>query len=381
MQVSSSISSSEPGKKKSSGMRKFFRNGIILLIAVIALDQIGGAILHFMYFKQKAGPNAETTFTLTKMHADGIILGSSRGRRNYNPKIVADSLGISVYNAGHDGQTIFYEQAIVRMALARYTPKLVIIDLNPEEIYFRDLHYDRLNVLAPYYKDYPEVREIYLLKGIRDGIPEGDFFVKPAKVSDNAWDNFWFRLHSMEQWVLPLNNERYKMASAIYPYNSSLLDILTGIFKNRKSESGFKPLKGVITQDKADELIRQNTALREEKGKRIDANKMKGLEEMLSTLTAKGTKVIVVMSPALAPFGMEPSYQAIEDACKKYNVPFKDYSQDSGYLHLQYFFDNHLNKDGANMFTSNLAGDIRNKFFPGAFSTNHSEELTTAPAQ
>lgn len=381
MQVNSSISSSEPEKKNFSGLRKFFRNGIILLLAVIVLDQVGGVVLHFMYFKQKAGPNAETTFTLTKMHDDGIILGSSRGRRNYNPKIISDSLGISVYNAGHDGQTIFYEQAIVRRALARYTPKLVIIDLNPEELYFRDLHYDRLNVLAPYYKDYPEVRQIYLLKGIRDGIAKGDFFVKPAKVSDNSWNNFWFRLHAMEQRAIPLNTEEFKMASSIYPYNSSLLDILTGIFKNRKSESGFKPLKGLITKAKADELIRQNAALREAKGKRIDHNKIKGLEEMLSTLTAKRTKVIVVMSPALAPFGTEPSYLAIEDICRKYDVPFKDYSQDSGYLHLEYFFDNHMNKDGANMFTSNLAADIKNKFFPGVFSTHHSEELTIGPAE
>src|SRR6185295_4691992 len=197
--------------KKSSGMRKFFRNGIILLIAVITLDQIGGAILHFMYFKQKAGPNAETTFTLTKMHADGIILGSSRGRRNYNPKIIADSLGISVYNAGHDGQTIFYEQAIIRMALARYTPKLVIIDLNPEEMYFRDLHYDRLNVLAPYYKDFPEIRDIYLLKGLHDrnGDPNR-FFVRPQLEGNNWWDGFWSKHNAPEAFLLPFNSERVK---------------------------------------------------------------------------------------------------------------------------------------------------------------------------
>jgi hypothetical protein len=231
-------------------------------------------------------------------------------------------------------------------------------------MYYRDLHYDRLNVLAPYYKDYPEVRAIYLLKGIRDGTGEGDdFFVKPAVIADNSWDNFWFRLHSMEQWVLPLNNERFKMASAIYPYNSSMLDILTGIFKNRKSESGFKPLKGIITQEKADELIRQNNNLREEKGKRVDPNKVKGLEEILSTLTAKGTKVVVCMSPALAPFGMEPSYKTIEDVCSKYHVPFKDYSQDSSYLHLDYFYDNHMNKDGANLYSSQLASDIKRIFF------------------
>lgn len=356
---------------KQSDSRRFFRNALILLIVTAVLDQLCGEILHFMYFRQKAGPNAETTFTFTRMDDDAFILGSSRGRRNYNPKIISDSLGISVYNAGHDGQTIFYEQAIVRMALARYTPKMVIIDLNPEEMYYREVHYDRLNVLAPYYKNYPEVREIYLLKGVRDRHANGnDFYIKPVKYADNAWDNFWFRLHSFEQYALPFNTERFKMLSAIYPYNSTVLDILTGIFKNRKSDSGFKPLNGIITQSKAEELISQNAVLREEKGKRIDENKINGLKEILSTLTEKGIKVVVVMSPALAPFGMEPSYREIENVCIEYQVPFKDYSRDSVYLHLHNFYDNHMNKDGANLYSSHLASDIKNVFYSEKIKTD-----------
>jgi hypothetical protein len=340
MQVNSSTSSSNiEAKSASTGLRIFFRNGLLFLLAVIAFDQVTGALLHYLYFKQKNGPNAETTFTFTKMDQDGIILGSSRGRRNYNPQIIADSLGISCYNAGHDGQTIFYELAIIRMALSRYTPKLVIIDLNPEEMYYREIHYDRLNVLAPYYHDYPQVRSIYLQKGNRQ--------------PDN---------NSIGHLLWPFNNEQVKMWSQIYRYNSSLLDILTGIFKNRKSDSGFKPLKGVITKQKADDLIRENAELRDQKGKIVDPNKIKGLEEMLSTLTSRGTKVYVSMSPALAPFGMEPSYETLIEVCKKYNVPFKDYSQDMTYNHIELFFDNHMNKDGANLFSSNLAHEIKNQF-------------------
>jgi len=368
MQASSSTSNSEVKHQSSRGVGKFFRTVLILLVTLIVFDQMVGLALHWMYFHAKSGPFAETTYTFTKMNSDGIILGSSRGRRNYNPNILADSLGISVYNAGHDGQTIFYEQAIIRMAMARYTPKLVVLDLNPEEMYYKDVHYDRLNVLAPYYKDYSEVRSIYLLKGIRDGTAEGDdFFVKPGKIADDSWNNFWFRLHSMEAWVLPLNTERYKMFSAIYPYNSTLLDILTALFKNRKSESGFKPLKGKITQEKADELIRENAKLRNTPGKVVDPNKLKGLEEVISTVTSKGGHVLVVMSPALAPFGMEPSYQAVKDICARYQVPFKDYSQDANYANLDLFFDNHMNKDGANMYSSNLAHDIKTQYFPEAF--------------
>lgn len=372
MQASSSTSSSKP-ENKTSGVLKFFRNSAILLVCLIALDQAGGALLKWMYFKARTGPFAETTHTFTEMDSEGIILGSSRGRRNYNPSILSDSLGIEMYNAGHDGQTIFYEQSIIRTALVRYRPKLVVIDLNPEEMYYRDVHYDRLNVLAPYYDDYPEVRSIYLLKGVRDRRGTGsDFWLKPAADGGNAWDSFWFRLHVFEAYALPFNAERIKMWSAIYPYNSSLLDILTGIFSNRKSESGFKPLKGVISEAKAQELIEANAKLRMEPGKKLDEKKLEGLEEILSTLNAAGTRVVVCMSPALAPFGMEPSYAAIEDICKRNGVPFRDYSQDLSYGKLDYFFDNHMNKDGASLFSSQLAYDIKNEFYAGEFMNSSS---------
>ncbi|MBA3646959.1 MAG: hypothetical protein H0W62_00145 [Chitinophagales bacterium] len=342
MQVSSFTSSSKAGEEAIKiaspkyGVWRLMRNGMLLLCVIIAFDQVGGRFLHYMYFKQKTGPNAETTFTFTKMQQDAVILGSSRGRRNYNPQPIGDSLGIGCYNAGHDGQTIFYEEAIIRMVLSRYTPKLVVLDLNPEEMYYKDVHYDRLNVLAPYYSDYPQVRDIYLLKGNRN--PDHD------RIAYRLW---------------PVNNEGIKMMSLIYRNNSAVLDILTGMFKNRKSDSGFKPLKGIITQQKANELIKENNNLRDTKGKIVDINKINGLEEILSTLTSRGAKVYVSMSPALTPFGMEPSYHSILDVCRKYNVAFKDYSQDAAYNHLDYFFDNHMNKDGANLFSVHLAHDIK----------------------
>lgn len=363
MQASSSTSSSERSQRAVA--LRLLRSGLLLLLAVVLLDRIGGLVLHFMYFRQKSGPNAETTYLLSTMKADGLILGSSRGRRNYNSLTLADTLGFRVYNGGHDGQTVFYELAVVRSVLHRYTPKLVIIDLNPEELYYRELHYDRLNVLAPYYWDFPEVRDIYLLRGVRDGSWQpGTWRVKPARPADNSWDNFWFRLHAMEEYVLPFNTEKIKMLSGIYPYNSMPLDMLSGIFRKRHSHAGFKPLKGVISEQKAQELIRQNAALREQKGKRVDKHKVAALEEMIATLKSRGVAVMVVMSPALAPFGMEPSYRAVVDLCDKYEVPFRDYSQDSRFLNWQYFYDNHMNLEGATLFSSQLASDIVRVYYP-----------------
>ncbi|MCS6991193.1 MAG: hypothetical protein NZL95_04955 [Chitinophagales bacterium] len=363
MPVSSSTSSSE--RTGRHDLRVLLRNALLLLLVVIVFDQLGGLVLRFLYFQQKSGPNAETTYLFTAMKADGLILGSSRGRRNYNSLTLADTLGFKVYNGGHDGQTVFYELAVVRSVLKRYTPKLVIIDLNPEELYYRELHYDRLNVLAPYYRDFPEVRDIYLLRGVRDGSwRPGSLFVSPAQPSNNSWDNFWFRIHAMEEYLIPINTEKIKMLSGIYPYNSMPLDILSGIFRKRHSHAGFKPLKGVISKKKAEELIRQNAALRLQPGKRVDKHKVAALEEMITLLKQRGVAVMVVMSPALAPFGMEASYQTVLDLCARHQIPFRDYSQDSTYLDLKYFYDNHMNLEGATLFSSRLASDIVRVYYP-----------------
>ncbi len=365
MQVNLSTSSSDRSAQQRRQVKRFLRHGLLWLGVLVLCDQLIGRIMRELYFMQTSGPLAETTQLFTQVQADALILGSSRGRRNYNPQVFADTLGISVYNGGHDGQTLFYEQAVIRRVLQRYTPRLVIIDLNPEEMYYREVHYDRLNVLAPYYRDFPELRSIYLLRSVRDGTWEpGRWWVQPARPGQTSWENFWFRLHAMEERLLPVTTERIKMLSAIYPYNSYALDIAAGIFLNRKSHSGFKPLKGKVSEAKARELLRQNAALRNQPGKRVDEHKVAALEEIISSLKQRGSAVVIAMSPALAPFAIEPSYEVIRTICQRHEIPFKDYSQDKRYADWSYFHDNHMNLTGATLYSAHLASDIKHIFYP-----------------
>ncbi len=71
---------------------------------------------------------------------------------------------MSCYNTGRDGKIIFYNYAVLKSILKRYTPKIAILDFNREEFSNDGESYDRLSSLFPYYYNHPEIRPILKLK-------------------------------------------------------------------------------------------------------------------------------------------------------------------------------------------------------------------------
>ena len=176
-------------KSKNKYLR-FAANAIIFLLVVFIIDQVLGRTLRHYYFTSTSGENYRTTYALDSTNADIIILGSSRASHHYVPKIIKDSLGLSCYNTGRDGNFLLFNFAVFKSIVKRYSPKVVILDLNPFELYEAANSYDGLSTLLPYYWDKPELRGIIELR---------------SRV------------------------ERYKMLSAVYPFNSKILAILKGI--------------------------------------------------------------------------------------------------------------------------------------------------------
>lgn len=322
-----------------TGIKKFFRNCFILLISVVILDFVGGQVMHYLYFKQKSGNAAETTFVMTKCTDDVLILGSSRARRNYNPLILQDSLQMTCYNGGHDGQSIFYDEAVTQMALKRYSPKLIIIEMTPEELYYKEIHYDRLNVLAPYYNDYKVIRPIYLLKGIKN----------------KNTTSFWYQHFGY-------NRESVKMWSSLYPYNSDLIDILAGQDKTKDNLKGWKPLRDTITESKKQELMNEYyKGIAADENRPMDQHKINSLENIFKLCNQKQVKVVVVIAPVLFPFNKTATYDEVVQLTNQYQVPFLDYSSDQSFNNINYFADNHMNKNGASLFSAKLGSDLKNK--------------------
>lgn len=57
---------------------------------------------------------------------------------------------------------------MTKMILSHHLPKMIVVEMFPEELYYKEVHYDRLNILLPYYSDYPEIREIANWRGTRN---------------------------------------------------------------------------------------------------------------------------------------------------------------------------------------------------------------------
>jgi hypothetical protein len=319
---------------------KFLKTAVILFLLIAVLDFALGKLLHHYYFKEKYGKDAEMTHVFTKVNADVIITGSSRARRNYDPVIIGDSLQLSCYNGGHDGQSLFYDLALMRTLIGRYQPKLVVVDLLPEEIYYNPVHYDRLSVLLPYYQDFPEVRGIVKLRG-----------------EDTS---------SLLCKFLHVNKEKIKLLSGIYPYNSTLYDIIIGhAGKEDYALNGFYPLPNTLTIDEEKEIAKQYNQLYSKPSSIIiDRNKVNCLKEIITICKQNNIKVVIVFSPIYEDINRGTACDTLKAISTEYAVPLLDYTLDKEFHDLNYFADNHMNYKGADFFSAQLGHDLKKYIAP-----------------
>ena len=141
-------------------MKKFLINIVIFFAVVIACDYLMGSVLLFMNLNSKVADNGRNNMINKEMTADIVILGSSRALHHYVPQIIEDTLGLTCYNAGTDGQGIILNYGRYQMLSQRYTPKIIIYDICPEYDLNTNDNSRYLKWLKPYYFD-SSVREIF----------------------------------------------------------------------------------------------------------------------------------------------------------------------------------------------------------------------------
>jgi len=205
------IFSSENMLKDYKETSKFFIKIFYLFILVFILDFSIGYLLRYLYFNQKSGLQYRTTYSLEKTNQDIIILGPSTANHHYIPTIIEDSLNMTCYNTGRDGNGLLYNLAVQNAILKRYKPKLFIVDIRPSLLSdnFNDL--ERLSSLLPYYENHIEIREIVRKRSTFEDL---------------------------------------KLISRIYPFNSSLLIIISNNLNHKKNSkidyNGYIPLACII---------------------------------------------------------------------------------------------------------------------------------------
>lgn len=305
-------------KSKKKGIPVFLTRALVFVMILILLDFTIGSILNYFYFRQKSGSLYRTTYSMDSTHAELLILGSSTTNHHYIPDIFEKKLGMSVYNSGRDGNSIFFNFAIFKSVITRYRPKAVILGFNVTEFKFREENYDRISSLLPYYSEHPEIRPIISLKG-------------------------------------PF--ERLKLKSKIYPFNSLLLTVAAGNLdfnKERltnKDDKGYIPLYHVWN--------RKISELEPMPEYDLDTNTVKLFKYLLQECRNLNIQIYIVVSPRFLKYNREdPSIQKAAEIAKNFNVPLFDYSKDTLFWNHPEYFANipHLNNSGAKIF-SNLVAD------------------------
>lgn len=295
----------------------FFVKFFCLLLFIFALDYVIGSILRIFYFKEESGFQYTTTYSIEKTTAEVLAFGSSTANHSYEPDAFKEKVGSTFYNVGADGGSIFYDYAIFKTISKRYKPKIVILNFDVNEFEEFQTSIDQLSSLLPYYKNHPEIRSIIDFK-------------RP--------------------------NEKYKLISHIYPFNSSILTIAVGnteFNKTRKEDiDGYVPLTEVWK-----EPIKQ---LSSEK-LRLDSSKIAFYRSFIVDCIGKKIDLYIICPPLYIKF-KEISNSVIlgKKLAKLYNIAFFDYSQDSVFLNRPQLFadERHLNVEGAKAFSNEVAERI-----------------------
>ncbi len=310
-------------------MTLFLKRLFLFIIVVVIIDQLIGLMMRQLYFNQHKGQFAQTTYSVDSANQDIIVFGSSRAVRHYSPSILSKALGKSCYNVGRDGQMIPYYAALEDVIFNRKKPKLVILDINTWEFFVGSGKYEKLSILLPYCNKHPE-----LIKYVETASPY----------------------------------ERYKLYSAIYPFNSSLFIATNNkLFENKiaSDENGYDPLNKTMdaaTIDYTKKIVEQSKKESKMVQAKTDTLALSFYKQFLQKCVDANIPTYVVISPTIAPEIPNERKNKLLEITKSFpTVTFLDYSCNPNYNdHFEKFADIfHLNKQGSEEFTKDLVSKIK----------------------
>lgn len=304
----------------SSSFRQLVRLFLkLLMIAAIVLicDQGIGRVLKFFYFRSRTGFDAQITYCIDSTRADILIFGSSRATHSYVPEVFEEKLPVTCYNVGRDGSFILYNYALFKAITSRYSPKLIIFDIRPEDISYSATEYERLSLLLPYYQTHPEIRSTVDLGG-------------------------------------PLI--KIKHMPLISHYNSLILQIAKGNLGNRKVK--LSDHKGYVPIIK--KMKHENINALEFKGTPIDENKILALKDIITTCQKRKIELVFVFSPIWSIIQDSVYNPVISELCLENNIKYIEMSDNPEFIsNPGYFSDiSHLNDEGAKEFSNILINKI-----------------------
>lgn len=297
-------------------MKKFIIRLLIYFLLLILSDIALGGV-YKLFDLTKGGQIHKVHTIMTEISPEMLILGSSRASHHYDPRIIGDSLGISVFNAGCDGQGTTIAYGFLKGVSQRSYPKYIVCEITPGfDLYDQNGSFT-LNMLNPYI-NYNEIRNLIL-----------DFD----------------------------DNERLKLISNSYRLNSILLRLIPTIILDKEQyKNGYQPLSGNIMNNSS---AKDNKYLNL---KKIDL-KEKYLRKLIEDASSHNCKIVFTISPKYHG-GDSIFYKEELDIIREYKIPIVNRLNDSDIIFNQEFFQDatHMNNIGATKYTKSIITDLRKTF-------------------
>ena len=295
------------------------RIGFILIIVfiIVGCDWLVGAVTGKMIRNVgDVGVNqTNTAQALFSRKADVLILGSSRANHSFDCRVLEDSLGVSCYNAGRDGQNIVYDAMVFFSYLERHVPRMVVLDITGSMM--DDSWFGNLNEMNCYY-----------------GL---------AKPLDRIIDE-------NSTWI-----ERLKLKSNLYKYNNTWQWLLNAKMAASKEElDGYRPMP---VNNKSPFQVRFVHA-----GKpKIDERCLGYLERIRKTCQENNILLVMTYTPTLVVQKSGGEEEWLREYSQQSDVAFFAFGKDSTfYEHPEFFYDpTHLNANGAKQFTKEFVLRIK----------------------
>lgn len=297
-------------------MKKYIFYIVLFFAAVVAVDLIYGRVANYMVTHAKGGETKKLVDLCENDHYDMLIMGSSKAHHNYIPQVFRDSLGMSCYNAGYDGNGIILAYGILSLIDDERLPKVIVYDAKQQfDIY-------------QYSGDGDHTRYYQKLK---------TFYGNPAvdEVIGNISEYDVLKLHS-----------------SLYRTNGNLVSMLLGFLRDSPKDKnyGYIPAIGFLTEDNEQEKDYTDN---------IDSLKIEYFKRFVELTKERNIELIAVFSPEYnTPFADD--FKPIREICSKEGVAVLDYFEDPSFQKIELFKDHcHLNEDGAKLFSEMIVADIQ----------------------
>ena len=292
-------------------MRRYLLKILIFFSIAGILDVVFGYYCRSMQPKAMYGNNHDIYHIANNANEDIIMMGSSRCHHHFVPSIISDTMKMSCYNAGCDGNGIIYQYGLLQLMLRSHKPKIIIYDFFPEYDISKNDNLKYLDNLKPY--------------------------VHESCIND-IFKDFGFY-------------ERIKTYSSFYVFNSKFVQLIkdvkapfvltsNGYLANNKVMN-YEPLYNVADYD-------------------IDSLKLQYWNKFIKTCRDNEIDLVITFSPFYKTIEWKDT-KFINNLCNTNRISFLNY-YGMGYMNDEekcYQDPAHLNDLGARKFSSQFASDLK----------------------